>query len=224
MGCSRIAPTGQGATTYRLEGRVRPKTYPCKHEPARRSVARGRILIRGYPHNMMPVRGPAHTTPHNCVGAGLKPAQSANRPNYVPPFSQFTEPHPEDLMISALFQDEVGAFPGGGAVLAQVHAVDLGPDFGRHLFGFLRGEVDVAVEVGGLVFEHGVPQRQEPLREPLLDCASSASTYIEKSKKSETNRGGAFLGWPFPACRTFRPSTISTSGCLTCSFSPGSMS
>src|SRR5215212_4616570 len=82
-----------------------------------------------------------------------------------PTFSQLAKPHPEDLMNLTLLQNEVRAFPRWGDVFAQVYAVDVSPDPGCHLFGFFRGEVGVAVEVGGLVLEHGVPQREEPLRE-----------------------------------------------------------
>lgn len=90
--------------------------------------------------------------------------------------SQLAQFDLDHAVVRALVQDEVGAFAGWGDVLPQVDAVYVVPDPARHRLGLLRGEVGVAVEVGGLVLEHRARSFRNRFKNQRSMSASSAST------------------------------------------------
>src|SRR3954462_10428411 len=83
--------------------------------------------------------------------------------------SEFAQQDPPDLVVGGLMQHEAGPGAGRRDVVAQVRAVDLGPDADGGLGGLLVAEAGEAVEVGAAVLERGPAQGEEPVDVPLAD-------------------------------------------------------
>src|SRR5690349_20260494 len=83
--------------------------------------------------------------------------------------SDLAQQHALDRMIGALRQHDMGTFTRRQDVVAQIHAVDLGPDAMSRRARLVGPEILEMVEVGGRLLEDGPLQQQEALEVPGFD-------------------------------------------------------
>jgi O-acetylserine/cysteine efflux transporter len=108
-------------------------------------------------------------------------------------WSEAPEPDSRHFVIGALVQDEGGPRPGGLDVLDQVDLVDGPPYLGGEGLDVSGAGLGQPAERGPRIAERGLPERVQPVEEPLLDVVGSRVD-IDGEVKEVRDRQGSGRG------------------------------